>query len=175
MALAKVDGTWKAQGTQGPPQWKASPWPLPYYPHSDLFSLLRRSSVHPFLSLLFVANLNSVRPGWQVFDEHSSYGSLLLHPSYPWTPTKPVELAESVTSSPDSAWWVPQLWLQEPGLTGLGLQNRDWTPSKTEIDGNFVFKCKSEKLVPTDGAKLMRYWSCQLKKHSCLQFPCSRT
>ena len=59
---------------------------------------------HPFLSLLLIANLNSVRLGWQVFDEHSSYGSLLLHSGYPWTPTEPVELAEAVTSSPDSAW-----------------------------------------------------------------------
>ena len=26
------------------------------------------------------------------------------------------------------------MWLQEPGLTGLGLGNRDWTPFETEID-----------------------------------------
>ena len=81
-----------------------SPWPSPSYPQFDPSSLSGHSSVHPFLSLLLVAILSSVRRGWLVFDEHFSYNSLLLHPRYPWTPTEPVELAEVVTSSPDSAW-----------------------------------------------------------------------
>ena len=87
---------------------KGESWPSPSYPHSDLFSLSGRSSAHPFLSLLLVATLNSVHRGWQVFNEHSSYDSLLLHPGYPWTPTEPVKLAKAVTSSPDFAWWVPR-------------------------------------------------------------------
>ena len=62
------------------------------------------------------------------------------------------------------------MWLQEPGLTGLGLRNRDWTPSETEIDGNYIFKYKSEKFHPhrrcqtdevwissVEGTQLMRY------------------
>ena len=64
-----------------------------------------RAFLSSSISLLTsVAILGSVHRGWLVFDERSSYDSLLLHLGYPWTLVERIELAGVVASSPDSAW-----------------------------------------------------------------------
>ena len=110
-----------------------------------------------FSLIAFLSLSNSFLTSWKR-SEFCSFGvvSYLPHPpGWLWTDSP---LVKAVASFPDFVWWALRWWPQEPGLAELRLLNLDWTPSKCKCWlETYAFEPKYKNVVPTDGAKLMKY------------------